>query len=111
MTVWAALILGLLMGWMVNRVIERDSWPERAQSGTLELEALRAQHSRLRADLSADACSLARIKIELAVLQADNERLRGELHAAHNLLSQYQIELRPLNTSHSTAPASRSSTV
>jgi predicted flap endonuclease-1-like 5' DNA nuclease len=63
------------------------------------------QHSRLRADLTAGAGSLAKIKAELAALQMDNERLRGELHAANGSLGQYKAELGALNTNLSAAQA------
>jgi ABC-type phosphate transport system auxiliary subunit len=111
MTVWAALILGLLIGRVVDQMIDRIGWQECMQSCTAELEILRMQHSRLRADVIADARSLARIRTELAALQIDNERLHDELNAANSLLLQYHVELGALNASFSAAPSNRATTV
>ena len=105
MTIWTALILGLLIGWIVEWVIDWIYWRQRTQNSAAELANLRVQHSRLRADLTAGAGSLAKIKHELAALQIDNERLRGELNAATNSLGQYKAELGTLNISLSAAHA------
>jgi predicted flap endonuclease-1-like 5' DNA nuclease len=105
MSIWTTLILGLLIGWIVEWVIDWIYWRQRTQNSMAELANLRVQHSRLRADLTAGAGSLAKIKTELAALQIDNERLRGELNAANGALGQYRAELGTLNTSLSTAQA------
>jgi predicted flap endonuclease-1-like 5' DNA nuclease len=107
MSIWTALILGLLIGWIVEWVIDWIYWRQRTQNSAAELANLRVQHSRLRADLTAGAGSLAKIKTELAALQVDNERLRGELNAANGSLGQHKAELGALNTSLSAVQADR----
>ena len=103
MTIWIALLLGLLIGWIVEWVIDWIYWRQRTQNSTAELANLRVQHSRLRADLTAGAGALAKIKTELAALQMDNERLSGELNAANSSLGQYKAEIGTLKVSLSTA--------
>src|SRR4051794_5775821 len=103
MTIWTALILGLLIGWIVEWVIDWIYWRQRTQNSQAELANLRVQHSRLRADLTAGAGSLAKIKTELAALQMANERLHGELNTANSSLGQYKAQLGTLNVSLSTA--------
>jgi predicted flap endonuclease-1-like 5' DNA nuclease len=105
MSIWTALILGLLIGWIVEWAIDWIYWRQRTQNSTAELANLRVQHSRLRADLTAGAGSLGKIKSELAALQVENERLRGDLNAATGSLGQYKAELGALNTSLSAARA------
>jgi predicted flap endonuclease-1-like 5' DNA nuclease len=105
MSVWTALILGLLIGWIVEWVIDWIYWRQRTQNSTAELENLRTQLSRLRADLTVGAGSITKLKAELASLQNDNERLRGELDAANGSLEQYKAELGTLNTNLSAAHA------
>jgi predicted flap endonuclease-1-like 5' DNA nuclease len=107
MSIWTALILGLLIGWIVEWVIDWIYWRQRTQNSTAELSNLRVQHSHLRADLTAGAGSLAKIKAELAALHIENERLRSELNAANGSLAQYKAELGTLNTSLSSAQGDR----
>src|SRR5690349_10533372 len=107
MSIWTVLILGLLIGWIVEWVIDWIYWRQRTQRSTAELENLRIQHSRLRADLNAGAGSLGKLKTDLAAFQTDNERLRAELEAANGALGQYKAELGALNTSLSAAQADR----
>ena len=88
MTIWTALILGLLIGWIVEWVIDWIYWRQRTQSSTAELENLRAQNSRLRADLNVGSESVSKLKADLAAAtsgitaaNADRDRLRAELDA------------------------------
>ncbi|MEO7911724.1 MAG: helix-hairpin-helix domain-containing protein [Roseiflexaceae bacterium] len=125
MTIWTALILGLLIGWIVEWVIDWIYWRQRTQSSTIELENLRSQNSRLRADLNIGTESVAKLKAdvvaatsgtaaanagsntELAALRAEHERLQAELNAANGSLGQYKAELGTSNTNLSTAQSDR----
>jgi predicted flap endonuclease-1-like 5' DNA nuclease len=89
MTIWTALILGLLIGWIVEWVIDWIYWRQRTQNGTAELENLRTQNSRLRADLNVVTESVTKLKADLAAAtsgmnaaSADRDRLRAELDAS-----------------------------
>ncbi|MFN8481095.1 MAG: hypothetical protein U0074_25045, partial [Kouleothrix sp.] len=92
---WFWLIVGLLVGWLVEWVIDWIYWRRGSSDNAAELENLRAQNRRLRADLDAATGSVNKIKAEAAdvngklsaalsdggTLRADNARLQAELQA------------------------------
>lgn len=90
MTIWTALILGLLIGWIVEWVIDWIYWRQRTQNSTAELENLRSQNSRLRADINVGNETVNKLKDELTTAasamtaaNADRDRLRAELADAN----------------------------
>ncbi|HNP72280.1 MAG TPA: hypothetical protein PKK15_14270, partial [Kouleothrix sp.] len=96
---WTSLVIGLLIGWIAEWVIDWVYWRRRA-SGSAELDALREQNGRLRADIEAAAGGVAQLKADLArqsanlaTAQADNDKLRAELAAANGSLAQLRAEL------------------
>jgi predicted flap endonuclease-1-like 5' DNA nuclease len=78
--------LGLLIGWIIEWVIDWIYWRQRTQNSTADLDNLRAQNNRLRADVNAGNDSLAKLKADLvaatsgaASANAERDRLRAEL--------------------------------
>ena len=99
-----ALILGLLIGWLVEWVIDWYYWRRRTSDSSAELNSLRAQNNRLRADLDATSRSVNQLKAEIGVpngelasAQAENARLRAELDAANSSIGQHKTELDALH--------------
>jgi len=105
MSVWTALILGLLIGWLVEWVIDWIYWRQRVQGGTAELENVRAQNNRLRADIDAGAGSIAKLKAEvvaantaLAAATADRDRLHARIGEGAGPLDQLKADLATATT-------------
>jgi hypothetical protein len=50
---WTSLIIGLLVGWIAEWIIDWIYWRRRSEDGSIELQNMRSQSKRLRADLDA----------------------------------------------------------
>jgi predicted flap endonuclease-1-like 5' DNA nuclease len=112
MTVWTALILGLLVGWLVEWAIDWIYWRQRVEAGAAELANVRAQNSRLRADIDAGAGSIAKLKADveaastaLAAANADRDRLRAQAGQGDGSLGQIKAELAAATTELAAAKA------
>jgi predicted flap endonuclease-1-like 5' DNA nuclease len=96
MSVWQALIIGLLAGWVIEWVIDWLYWRGRVSGLTAEIGSLTAERDRLRADLDVarrDAAEVGTLRTALADCRANGERLAADLKTAGSLAPQLRAEL------------------
>ena len=103
---WTSLIIGLLVGWIAEWIIDWIYWRRRSEDGSIELQNMRSQSKRLRADLDAANSTVARLKADLAkpntevaALQAANAQLQADIAAANSSLRSASANLDTTNAS------------